>query len=164
MSLRRRLVLLVLLASLPLLGITLYTTLEIRRDEVSTAQDEIQGLARIAEGKLRVMLDASESLLFSLSQVPELARGDADACGRLYTRLQHGSNFNTSLVATDEQGRARCDNQGLRSTLFVGDRDYFKRARDSGRFAAGAPVVSRLSGRTVIPIAYPLLDAQGITA
>jgi len=101
MSLRLRLVLLVLLASVPLLGITLYIAAEIRRAEVSSAQTEMQGLARIAEGKLRLMVEASEGLLFALSEVPALARGDADACARMYEQIQRSSKHNTSLVVTD---------------------------------------------------------------
>ena len=161
MSLRLRLVLLVLLASVPLLGIALYTAAEIRRAEVSSSGNQLQGIARIAENRLRIMVEVSEGLLYALSEVPALARGDADACARLYEQIQHSSKQNTSLVVTDENGSARCDNRGLRSTLYVGDRDYFARARATRHFAVGAPVVSRLSGRTVIPMAYPLLDAQG---
>lgn len=161
MSLRLRLVLLVLLSSVPLLGITLYTAREIGRAEAAAAQTEMQGLARIAESNLRRMLAASEGLLVALSEVPALARGDTDACSRMYEQTQRSSNQNTSLVVTDANGKARCDNHGPTSALYVGDRDYFKQARATRHFSVGAPVVSRLSGRTVVPIAYPLVDAQG---
>jgi diguanylate cyclase (GGDEF)-like protein/PAS domain S-box-containing protein len=160
-SLRLRLVLLVLLASVPLLGITLYTAREIRSAEVSSSQTGMQELARIAEGRLGNMIAASESLLYALAQVPAVARGDADACARLYEEIRSSSPRYTSLVVADERGLARCDNAGASSTLYIGDRDYFVRARATGRFAVGAPVISRLSGRTVIPLAYPLHDTQG---
>ena len=158
---RLRLVLLVLLASVPLLGITLYTAQEIRRAEIFSSHSEMQDLARIAEDRLDTMMTTSETLLYALSQVPAVARGDTEACARQYEEIRRSSPRYTSLVVADERGVARCDNAGARSTLQIGDRDYFVRARATGRFAVGAPVVSRLSGRTVIPLAYPLHDAQG---
>ena len=161
MSLRLRLLLLVLLANVPLLGLMLYIAGEIRRSEVSSAETEMQGLARIAESRLGIILGASEGLLYALSEVPALARGDADACARLYENLRRRSRHITSLVVTDETGAGRCDSAGARSTLFIGDREYFARARETRRLAVGAPVISRLSGKPVVPLAFPLADAQG---
>src|SRR5687767_12826994 len=72
-SLRARLMLLVLLASVPLLAITLYTAYEIRKGEVENARLELQGLSRLAEGRLQQAVEAGEYQLYALSQLPAIA-------------------------------------------------------------------------------------------
>jgi len=75
-SLRARLILLVLLASVPLLAITLYTVAEIRNGEVENTRLELQGLSRLAEGRLHQAAQASQHLLYALSQLPAIALCD----------------------------------------------------------------------------------------
>src|SRR5688572_3702436 len=103
-SLRARLILLVLLASVPLLAITLYTAHEIRKGEVENARLELQGLSRLAEGRLQQTMQASEHLLYALSQLPAIARGDTGECARVFGDILGKAPRYTNFVVTDAEG------------------------------------------------------------
>ena len=136
-SLRTRVVLLVLLTSIPLLVITLYTASEVRKGEVDSARIELEGLSRLAEGKLQQVVQASEHLLHALSQTPAIARGDNAECARVFGHILGTARRYTNFVVTDAEGKTLCDGARPASRLHLGDRAHFKQARASGRFVVG---------------------------
>jgi len=160
-SLRARLVLLVLLASAPLLAITLYTANEIRNGEVERARVELQGLSRLAEGRLQQAVQASEHLLHAFSQMPAIARGDAAECARVFGHFLGKAQRYTNFVVTDAEGSALCDGVNPSRLLNLGGRAHFKQARATKRFVVGHPAIGLSSGRAAMTLAYPLLDAGG---
>ena len=158
-SLRARLVWLVLLASAPLLAITLYTASELRKAETEDARIELQGLSHLAEGRLRQAVQGSEQLLRALSQIPAIAAGDTAECARVFSPLL-GQRY-TNFVVIDAQGETLCDAANPNSRLNLSGRAHFKQARATRSFAVGYPTVGLSSGRAAMALAYPLLDAVG---
>ncbi len=68
----------------------------------------------------------------------------------------------TSLRATDERGIIRYGAGVIGApTVDVSDRDYFLRSREGGGLVIGQPVLARLSRQWVMPLARPLIGADG---
>src|SRR5688572_2584392 len=132
-SLRARLLLLVLLVSVPLLAITLYTAYEIRKGEVENARLELQGLSRLAEGRLQQTVQAGEYQLYALSQLPAVARGDAVECARVFSDMLRNAPRYTNFVVTDAEGMTLCDGVNPGSRLNLSGRNHFKQARATKR-------------------------------
>ncbi len=105
----------------------------------------------------------SRPLLASLSAVDadDIASG---ACtGKLAESLRNAAGYDTLLIAAPD-GRVLCAPWALDKPVSLADRDYFRKAVESRGFAAGAYIVGRVSGKRVMPVAQPVLAADGTVA
>src|SRR6266508_354330 len=75
-SLRVRLVLMVLLAVLPPLGLIVYTAAEWRRHEISEAEAKAVQLARHASAIHERLIEESRDVLFILAQLSPVLQGE----------------------------------------------------------------------------------------
>jgi len=71
-SLRVRLIILVLLAIIPALGLTLYTGLEQRQIATNQAKDEALRLAHFASSRQRQLIEGAHQFLHILAQLPQV--------------------------------------------------------------------------------------------
>ena len=160
-SLRARLILLVLIPSVPLFAITVHIVGDLRDAQVRGARLQLQTLSLVAAAELRSTVEGGELLLSSVGAVADLARAAPQACKRLFTAsLGHSQRYGVIFV-TDAQGNARCHSASAAEDLNYADRSYFKQARDTGRFYAGDPVIGRVTGKPLFSLAYPFKDAAG---
>src|SRR5688500_12128871 len=86
-SLRFRLILIVLIASLPALGLLFLTASQQRQDALAAGQDEAERLAQIAASDQGREIDRTERELTLLARLPEVQGDDASACTGLFQRL-----------------------------------------------------------------------------
>lgn len=74
------------------------------------------------------------------------------ACIRRMRTLAEGHPFVASTALLAHDGRVICTDQGV-SDISLADRRHVAEARETDRPVIGAPVVSRFTGHTVLPIA-----------
>src|SRR5262245_39361753 len=86
-SLRVRLIILVLIAVLPALGLVIYTAVEQRRQGVEHAATNALALVRIAAINQDQHLEATRQLLLTLTLLKEVRTQDRAACQALFTNL-----------------------------------------------------------------------------
>ena len=86
-SLRFRLVVLILLAIVPSLGLTLYTHSELRHLTTADAERETLRLARIVANDQEDNIKDTQQLLFALAELPDVHRLDRAACSEFLTDL-----------------------------------------------------------------------------
>ena len=160
-SLRARLLLLVLLAVLPVLGLTLYTYAELRRLTVSDEQEEALRLARIAARSQEDTIRDTRQLLFALSQLPELHSADPVTCSRFLTRLldQYPQYAALGLVGRDEN--LLCSAFLTDSPVNLADRSYIQRVLQTRDFAIGDYQSNPASDRATLGLGYPVVDEAG---
>lgn len=92
---------------------------------------------------------------------PDLAPAVLDA--RLQDLVGLHSLFSAGIVVIGMDGRAIADYPvipGRRGT-YVGDRDYFRKAMETGAPFIDKPITGRTLNRPVLTIAAPILDAAG---
>jgi signal transduction histidine kinase len=160
-GLRGRLLLLVLVAVVPALGLTLYTDLEQRRLETARVQDNALRLARLASADHERLVDGTRQLLVALAQLPEARGGEPAACNALFADLlkQYRSYASLGVIAPD--GFISCSAPPADGAVFVGDRAYFRRALEPGDFAVGEHQIGRLTGKATVNFGYPILGGVG---
>jgi signal transduction histidine kinase len=159
-SLRFRLLLLVLLAVVPALGLTLYTNVELRRAAAADIREEALRLARIAASDQEDTLKDTRQLLFALAQFPEVRSTDPTACSALFELLdQYPQYALLGVIARD--GDLFCSTLPTSSLANLTDRDYFQRVLQTRDFAIGDYQKDPISGKATLDLGYPVLDEAG---
>lgn len=160
MSLRARILLLVLVASLlPLLAMV-WLLLENREATVMQAREQLVQRAETIASDLDDKIAGTAQLLFGLGRVPIVGSDDKDACsGFLADVLKEHPQY-TGLLTIKPDGTLHCDSLRSGRQLNLTDRGYFRQAlRSTGPVVE--PVIGRLTGKSVLQIAYPVRAADG---
>src|SRR3990170_2350347 len=160
-SLRIRLLLLVLLAVIPALGLILYTGLEQRRQAVVEAQKTAQRLIRLFSVEQERLMEGSHQLLVTLAHLSEVRNGDSAACNTLSAKLGKRYQYYTNLGAIKANGDLFCSALSFTGRINVADRAYFRRAVETRDFAIGEFQIGRVTKKPTLNLGYPVLDEEG---
>ena len=160
-GLRARLLLLVLLAVIPALGLTLYTNLEERQLRKVQVQEHALRLSRIVSADHERLIEDARKLLAALSRFPGVRDGKSAACDTLFADLltRHSSYANLGVIGAD--GKVLCSGLPMTGQVYVGDRAYFRRARETRDFAIGDYQIGRVTGKATLNFGHPVLDNVG---
>jgi len=158
-SLRVRLLLLVLLAALPALGLILYTDLEQRRLAATQAQEDALRLARLAAADQAQLIQGAHQLLAALAQLPAVRSGDSDTCTMLVTRLFKQYPVYANLGAAQPNGKVFCSVAPLTQPISVAGSAWFQRVVQRREFIIGEYQRSLVTGEFTLVLGYPVLDA-----
>jgi signal transduction histidine kinase len=163
-GLRVRLLVLVLLAVIPALGLTLYTNLEERELRKAQVQEYALRLSRIVSADHERLIEDARKLLATLARLPVLREVQRAACGALFADLltRHSSYANLGVIGLD--GNIFCSGLPMTSQVYVGDRAYFRRARETREFAIGDYQIGRITGKATLNFGHPVLDRGHVQA
>ena len=160
-SLRFRLLVLVLLSTLPALVLTLYSGVEQRRLSAIGAQDEAIRLTRLAASNHASLVEGARQLLVTLAQLPDVQSIDPNVC-KPFLQSLGGSYPNYEALATiDIQGDILCTSRPDRFSGNVADHDYFQNTLNSRDFLVGEFTTSEFSENIVLPFTYPIANQAG---
>jgi diguanylate cyclase (GGDEF)-like protein len=160
MSLRTRILMLVLAASvLPVLAM-LWLLLENRAATVAQARDQLIARAEIIANELDDKIAGTAQLLFGLGRVPLLGGDDKAACSAFLADVLKEHPQYTGLLTITPEGNLYCDSLRSGRTLNLTDRRYFQQAL-TAQGPVVEPVIGRLTGKGVLKIAYPVRAAEG---
>ena len=159
-SLRTRLLLLVLLAVIPPLGLTLYTNLEERQLRKALVYEHAMRLSRIVSADYERVIENARRLLVTLSRLPAVRHLNRAACDALFADLlaQHSSYANLGVIEAD--GNIFCSAVPT-DQLYLGDRVYFRHAVETRDFAIGEYQVGRITRKASVNFGYPVLNDAG---
>jgi signal transduction histidine kinase len=160
-SLRARLLLLVLLAVIPALGLTLYTNLEERQLRKALVQEHAMRLSRLVSADYERLIEDARQLLVSLARLPAVRERNRAACNALFAGLltQHSSYANLGVI--DADGNVICTAVPITDQVYLGDRIYFRSALETRDFAIGEYQVGRITRKATVNFGYPVLDDAG---
>ncbi len=155
MSLRTRILLLVLAATLlPVLGM-LWLLLENRATTVAQAREQLIARTETIANELDDRIAGTTQLLFGLARVPVVGSEDKAACSDFLASVLKEHPQYTGLLTIKPDGQLHCDSLRTGRRLQLSDRGYFKQARDSRQVVVEA-AVGRLTGKGVLQIAFPV--------
>lgn len=160
-GLRERLMVLVLLAILPALGLIFIFASNEKRIHTELVQKDVQVLARAAATRLGQEEEGVRQVLLALATLPELHGDDFAACKRLLTNLL------PQYPQYDNFGLAQADGLFVASAMpftrgqGAADRSWFKDVVATRNIAAGEYQVGRLTKRQSINFGYPLKSEDG---
>jgi signal transduction histidine kinase len=160
-SLRVRLMLLVLLALLPALGLIIYTALEQRRLGITAAEDETLRMVRLAATTQDQLIDSAKQLLGTLAQLKIVHENDTEACRSIFTNIlkEHPVYADVGVVRPD--GQVLASALPLTNDVQLGEHSYFQIATNTRAFAIGEYHYDRNTKRSTVHLAYPAIAPDG---
>ncbi|MBI4499487.1 MAG: PAS domain S-box protein [Chloroflexi bacterium] len=160
-SLRVRLIILVVLAVIPALGLILSTAAEQRRQATLEVQANALRLARAASLSQERYIEGARQFLTALAHFPAVRAGDATECSALFADIAKQYAFYTGFTVARPDGEVFCSSLPLPGPLNIADRAFFQRALAARDFVVGEYVIGRITGRPILTFAYPVLDEAG---
>jgi PAS domain S-box-containing protein len=160
-GLRARLLLLVLLAIIPAMGLILYTNVELRRTVVADVREDALRLARLAANDQEDSIRDARQLLFALAQLPQVRNSDPDACSAFFAQLLRQYPQYTFLGVVAPDGEIFCSAYPPSGPVNVADQSYFQRVLQTHDFAMSDYQVDQISGKAILNFGYPVLNEAG---
>ncbi|WP_411880695.1 PAS domain S-box protein [Polaromonas sp. YR568] len=163
-TLRTRLVMLVLAAIVPLFGLSIYKAVYNADAAVGRAMTDLQFAGSLAASNQQQLAETARQVLTAIIHAPDLrdANGGGSArCNNYLSELNRLFPLYANLGIVAANGQSLCN--GLPNTPlgYLGDRAYFREAMARRAFVAGEYIVGRASGKPSISFALPLLDSDG---
>jgi diguanylate cyclase (GGDEF)-like protein/PAS domain S-box-containing protein len=157
-GLRARLVLLVLVAVLPALGLALQAGIEERRAAGDRVRDDTLALARLASANHQRFLELTAQFLATLSQLPEMRREDPQACNALLDRLLHQHPLYADLGVVSAGGERLCG--GLPMPGAGPPAALVRRVMETRAFAAGGLETGGIPPRPTLAFGHPVFGER----
>ena len=160
-TLRIRLVMLVLAAMVPLFGLAVVGAVMTSGKAVSQARQNLEFTASLVAANQDRVAASAHQMLTAIASMPIVQEGrDADCqqyLQRLNSQLQGYANL--GIVGID--GHMRCLAVGKIPGDFAGDRPYFQDAISRKGFVASGFLLGRSTGSPVVFFAQPVMSKQG---
>ncbi|MGH8857570.1 MAG: PAS domain-containing protein, partial [Polaromonas sp.] len=160
-TLRTRLVMLVVAAIVPLFGLSMVKAWLDAEAAISRAADNLKFAASLVAANQERVANSAHQILLSIANVPGLGVGKNPDCQRYFKTLnaQLAVYANLGIIGLD--GYSACHGEANRPNVFAGDRDYFQAALARRAFVAGGYTVGRVTGKPVIVFALPVMNNAG---
>ena len=162
LSLRARLLLLVLIAVVPMLVLVLMTGLEARRADGRRAQEQALQLVRLIARSQEQSIDESRQFLTTLAQLPALQVRDGKACGRFMANARRQYPRYANLGALTPDGEVFCSARPFAPGIRATNNTWFRRALESRDFVSSDFHIGGITSRAVLTVAQAVLDASGV--
>ena len=162
-SLRSRLILLVLLAILPGIGLVLVIASEQRANAIEQVKRTNLSILRLVQANQSQLISSAQYLLITLSQDSAVTNlnGNPESCKQvLQNVLQRAPTFR-GFAAIKPDGEIWCSAPSAEPGRNVADTEIFKRTLDKKNFVIGGYQLGTVTSKGVLTFGYPLLDSSG---
>jgi signal transduction histidine kinase len=161
MSIRARLLLLILFATLIPALVAGMQFLELRESEIADAQRHLAATARQLARDLTDAVRGTAQLHYGLSRARDLETHDPAACSAFLADVLKEHPQYTGILTIKPDGNLFCDSLRTGRALNLTDRRYFQGALNSRNPLAVEPAFGRLTGIAVLQIAYAVRRETG---
>lgn len=161
LSIKTKLIILVLAVALPLFAFDTYRLYERAQFAKGEAGAGALHQAKMVSHEVDGLLHAGEQILTTLSQIPELRGKEWEKCNTLFSRLKPQYLYYENIFVIESDGWVRCSAVPQEKPTYAGDRSYFKEVMSTGKFTVGEVLIGRIVGKPVVILAYPLKDSSG---
>jgi diguanylate cyclase (GGDEF)-like protein/PAS domain S-box-containing protein len=161
MSLRTRLLLLVALATLVpavLVGVRFFQN---RAAEIESALTELSMQANIVANDLDEKIQGTAQLQYGLGRAIDLDSADRAQCSAFLSAVRERYPQYTGILTITPEGNLFCDSLQTKHELDLRDRKYFQQALVTKGAVTMQPAFGRLTGISVLQIAYPARMPSG---
>ncbi|MET4330691.1 signal transduction histidine kinase/CheY-like chemotaxis protein [Bradyrhizobium sp. i1.15.2] len=160
MSLRTRLLILVIAAMLVPASLVGLRFVQNRSSEINAALANLAASADDIASDLSEKIQGTAQLHYGLARARDIDTRDKAACSAFLSDVREEYPQFTGILTIDPDGSLFCDSLRTNRTLDLRDRAYFKQALVS-RSVVVEPVFGRLTGTSVLQIAYPVRSEAG---
>jgi diguanylate cyclase (GGDEF)-like protein/PAS domain S-box-containing protein len=159
-GLRARLVLLVLVAVLPALGLALHAGIEERRAAGNRVRGDTLLLTRLASANHERLVELTGHFLATLTQLPEIREGSGPACDTLLDRLIHQHPIYADIGLMNAQGQRVCSSLPPVGREEARPRPFFRQVMSTRSFAVGAIEAGGIPPRPTLAFGYPVFGER----
>ncbi|MCI0746531.1 MAG: ATP-binding protein, partial [Verrucomicrobia subdivision 3 bacterium] len=160
-SLRFRLILVVLLAGIPAVGVVIYTAIDQRRQGQENARLEVVRLAKAAVATHHQSIESANQLLEILAQLDAVRRGDRARLQMLFTNYVELREIYANLGAVNPQGTVIASAYPLMMDAEPRSAEFFRKAVARRGFAIGEYFVRKDTKEAFLYVGYPVFDTAG---
>ena len=160
-SFRVRLMILILVAVLPALGLIIYTAIEQRRVGVEDAKEDALRTVRMAANNQDHLIEATHQLLVTLAQLNEIQSQDAEACQSIFTNILKRHQVYGNIGAVRLDGQVFASAIDLAGETNVADHFFFRKAISRLDFVVGDYTADPFTHVASVHTSYPVMDKAG---
>ena len=161
MSLRTRLLILVIVAMLVPAILVAVRFIQNRTSEIEAALINLSATANDISGDLDEKIQGTAQLHYGLARARDLDTNDKAACSAFLSAVREEYTQFTGILTITPDGSLFCNSLRTDRTLDLRDREYFKQALVAHGVVTLQPVFGRLTGTSVLQIAYPVRAESG---
>lgn len=162
-TIKGRLLALVLIAAFPVILLDLWNELERRAYLQAEAAAQALRAARLIAAEQDQYFETARTVLTAYLAMPQVRNGDWEACNAYLARLIAAFPHYTGFGVATPDGIITCSSNRQTLHLNIAGRDYFREVMLKKSFAVGGVMWGGMSGRKIIGLAQPLLDPQKTT-
>ena len=162
LGLRSRLVLLVLLAVLPVFGLSAYSAVNARQAVLAQAKVQLQLHAENAALRQQRLVERLAQLLGDMASGPSLIDTRNRACVQHLQNLQSQNPEYLDLGVIGLDGKVSCHAMNTGRQLEAGDQPFFTQIIAGSGFATGGQILGRNAERAGIAFGKPINGADGV--
>ncbi len=156
MSLRTRLLILVIVAMLVPAGLVGLRFVQNRASEINAALVNLSATANDISNDLDEKIQGTAQLHYGLARARDLDTRDRAACSAFLSAVREEYPQFTGILTIDPDGSLFCDSLRSNRSLDLRDREYFKQALVATGIVTLQPAFGRLTEISVLQIAYPV--------
>lgn len=161
-GLRARLITLYFFVTVSALAYVVYEASDHRMHEAEDAKFTVLRFVRVIADQHSDLIRHSKLLLMSLADTPQVRdRSDDNACGRFLAQLLKLYPQYANLGAAGADGDHYCSVVPMAHPVNISDLPYFQRVMKEKGFVRSDVQIGRVTSKSVINLAYPLLTADG---
>ncbi len=160
-SARFRLLMLVLLAVVPALGLITFTGIEVRQLSAEKSRIEAERLARLTADSYVDLITSGQELLTGLAQLRQVNKHDAQACSALFASMLSEFPEYANLAAADLDGFVFCSGKTMPAGTNIAGQEYFQRILANRQFTTSNFQIDPENSQSTIVLAHPAFDISG---
>ena len=159
--LRRRLLLMIAIAAVPILAVVLYQAKVHRDVQILEVHEAAWRLANIIALRQSQLVDAAKQLLMHLAQTPAIARVDRGPCEEIVRGFLARNRAYLDIGVSDPAGATRCRASDFGSSVDLARSTLVRRVMATKDFVIGDYQVLGNWRRRALTFGYPILGTDG---
>jgi signal transduction histidine kinase/CheY-like chemotaxis protein/HAMP domain-containing protein len=163
LSLRARVLLTIMLATMPAMVVVFYSAWEERNRATAEAERQTRQVAVVVVEAQERIIEQTRQLLALLGSLPTIRDHPlpSQECNEILARARKHNPLYGNIGIVDTHGTLLCSGVPFQGPVTFADRHWFRRPMASANFAVGEYLVGRLTRLPSLGLGYPLTDARG---
>jgi PAS domain S-box-containing protein len=156
--LRRRLLLMIAIATVPILAVVLYQAKVHRDVQILEVHETAWRLANVIALRQSQLVDTAKQFLLLLAQTPAIASGDQGACGEVVRGFLAQNRTYLDIGVLEPSGATRCRARYSGSAIALARSSLLRRVMATKDFVIGDHHMLGNWRRRTLTFGYPILD------
>jgi diguanylate cyclase (GGDEF)-like protein len=159
LTVRFRLALIVLIATVPAVALFLFASWHQYKQSYAEAGRNLLEMAQLAANNERNVVQGVNELLTAIGEAPFVRSRDAAACNRYLVRINHRYQHYHLFSVLDAQGNVICTGSRQTSPISIRDRPYFDEVMREKKFIVAGYLINAINSMPAVAFVLPVFDS-----